>query len=351
MREQQVHKSKKHAASLSEPFLLIKENRFAHSALEQLAKVKSTTRARLVYLHGPSGVGKSHVTRRFLRDEIRKHESLNYACLTASEFAAEFAEASSDKEIPDFQTRYREKSMMILEDVHSLEGRTETQWQLRWLLDELNANGSRVIITSRKSPGELMNFLPQLVNRFHGGTCVAMTMPGALSRQHLIDHFAQTHQIPLSADVAELLAESLALSARELLATVLQLETAAQFEKKSLDTQFVKRYLHGEIFAPDLTISQIARAVAQHFGVTVRKMRSATRLQGLVLPRQCAMYLARELTNASYSRIAEFFGRNNHSTVVHSCKRLRTLLPDHPAVRQHLVQIRQSLGVNKSPDV
>jgi chromosomal replication initiator protein len=200
------------------------------------------------------------------------------------------------------------------------------------------------VITSRKLPGELESFLPRLVNRFHGGISALMKLPGPASRESLIQHFAKARQLPIAEEVVKLLATEFPVSPRELLGLVTQLEAAAVRKRSHITLAFARKYLKSEIQMPQLTLGEIAKTVARHFQITLAQLRSRTRVQGLLLPRQCAMFLARELTSQRLEQIGNYFSNRDHSTVVHSCHRLQELLSNQPGLRQHLSQIRQDLG-------
>lgn len=321
-------------------FLTLAENRLAHTAAEQLQQNHARGSARLVYVYGPSGVGKSLRVRRFLREERRQNRTAVIAHVTGHGLAAELAEASESRTIPQFQSRYRSCDVLVCEDVHELIGRPETQYQLLAALDHLLGGGARVLITSRCAPGELSDFLPRLVNRFRGGVCVSMKLPGPASRLQLIEHFAQCRQIPISSEAAGLLAEGLSVSPRELEAAVAQLEMMSRHAGEPLDARFVRRYLDGEVKPSPVSLADVTRAVAAHFHVRQQDLRSPKRSQHLLLPRQCAMVLARELTGASLTAIASYLGRSNHSTAVHAAARMKKLVEEQPSVRVHLEQIR-----------
>jgi len=175
-----------------------------------------------------------------------------------------------------------------------------------------------------------------------------MALPGRSSRIALINHFALSRQMPLPPDIVEFLAEKLTVTPRELLATVIQLETCAQHEKSTVDLGLAKRYVQGEINGPAVTLAEITRGAAREFGLSMSDIRGRTRLNGLVLARHCAMFLARELTGKSLQAIAEFFGGRRHSTVAHACSQLEKRMVDEPDLRQHLAQIRGWLGVTAS---
>lgn len=331
--------------SSSEPFLLLPENRFAYASIERLKNRAGGGDRPLVYIYGPSGIGKSHLVRQFVRETGRKRPQSRMVHVTASELAAQLAVASNDRVIDTFQEMYRQLDVLICEDLHALENRYETQRQLTSFVDQIIHSGGRVLLTCKKPPGDLSNTLPRLINRCHGGLCVAVKPLCFSSRVSLLRHFAVTRQLPLPPDVIEVLAKSLPVSPRELLATVVQLETTAKLDGEAfIDVRFARRYLRGETKPRASTIPQIARAVARYFNVSMRDLCSAARGKGLVLPRQCAMYLCRELTQEPLAAIARFFGRSNHSTVVYTCQRIRTLLPEEPTLGRHLTQIQRSLA-------
>lgn len=339
--------SKSPSLSAAEPFLVLPENRFAYTAVTAMTGEAGSAVSRRLYIYGPSGVGKSHLARHCARLMLRRRHDAQFRQIIASQFAAELAEAASDRTIPEFQAGFRKLDLFILEDLHSLEGRAETQRQLLSFLDELSAGGCQIVWTCRKSPGELANFLPKLVNRFHAGVTALVRLPSQESRVCLIGHFAKCRQVPLPPDAARLLAEALPVSPRELLAAVVQIEASSRLKRVPIDRAYVQKFLAHEVRPQGIVLADIARAVAQHFDLAVGALRSRGRVQGQVLPRQCAMFLSRELTDSGLVQIGRFYGNRDHSTVVHSCNRLKSLLSEDPTVRLHLNQIRNALGVNE----
>ncbi|MCA9072617.1 MAG: AAA family ATPase, partial [Planctomycetaceae bacterium] len=311
---------------VKETFLPLPENRLAVAAVEEFFQAPTSRLGRLVFVSGPSGTGKSLLLREFLRQNPSVTRNSDSAILTASEWSAEFAEASQNQTIDAFQEKYRSLELLILEDIAPLSGRRESQTQLQAVLDEILSVGGRVLISSNQPAGSLERFSRRLINRFHGGVSVSIRLPDFDSRVQLLQHFAAARQIPLPTSVAEVLAHALPVSPRELLASLIQLETLARRQKASLTPALTEHYLHQEIMPQPATLSEVAKAVARQFDVPLSGLRGKKRAQGVVLPRQCAMFLARELTDQSLLTIAQFFGRRHHSTVVHACKRMESAL-------------------------
>jgi chromosomal replication initiator protein len=332
--------------SAKDAFLALPENQLAMAAVEELLQPGPYRQGRLAFVSGASGVGKSLLIREALRQWPSKARKEKSAVLTASQFAAELAEASQSQTIEAFQTKYRSLDQLILEDVSALAGRKQSQEQLCLAVDEILAHGGRVLATSTVSAGSLPRFSRRLVNRFQGGVTAAMELPGFESRVKLLNHFAAARQIALPPSVSEILAEALPVSPRELLGALVQLETLAQRHHSPPTTALAEYYLSQETLPEPLALSEVAKAVARQFGVPMSGLRGKKRASGVVLPRQCAMFLARELTGQSLLAIAEFFGRKHHSTVLHACKRMERALSKEPALRQHLAQIRAALGAH-----
>ena len=332
--------------SVKDSFLPLPENQLALAAVQELFEPGPNRQGRLVFVSGPSGVGKSLLVRNSLRREPGKARKEKSAVLLASQFAAELAEASQNQTIDAFQTKYRSLELLICEDIPAIAGRKESQEQLGLAIDEILAHGGRVLISSTFSAGSLERFSRRLVNRFQGGVTAQIDLPEFESRVALLNHFASARQIALPPKASELLADALPVSPRELLAALVHLETLARRQHSPITLALAEYHLGQETMPQPLALSEVAKAVARQFGVPLSGLRGKKRALGVVLPRQCAMFLARELTDQSLLAIAQFFGRRHHSTVLHACKRMESALHKEPALRQHLAQIRTALGTH-----
>ena len=302
-------------------------------------------RARPIFLYGPSGVGKTHLARHAVRLFLARRPAARVEHVTAAEFAAEFAEASSRKTIPLFQTATREFDLFVIEDLQALERRKQTQIQLLLLCDELSASGCQILWTSRNAPGEMPQFSRKLVTRFRSGVTAQLRPPGVNSRIKLLQHFGQARQIRLPDDAAKLLATELAVSPRELWALLTQLESIAREQRQALDSDLVRKFLRQEVSPPKPRLEDVCLAVAKQFGISSSQLRSRKQTRGVVFPRQCAMLAARHLTGRSLEQIGKYFGGRDHSTVIYACRRLTKMLPLEAELRLNLSQIEAVLGV------
>jgi chromosomal replication initiator protein len=321
------------------PFLMLPENRFAFEAMASIGEGKP----RPIFLYGPSGVGKSHLARHAARAFLLREPAARVQHLTAAEFAAEFSEASSSRSIPLFQSATRDFDLFILEDLQALDRRPETQEQLLALCNDLTAAGRQIIWTSRSSPGDLGGFLRKLVSRFRAGVLAQIKLPGCESRTRLLHHFAELQGVALPAEAAQLLAAGLAVSPRELWAVLTQVEALARQQKCLPGSDLVRKFLRHEVAPCRLRLDDICRAVGRQFGITPAQLRSRKQSRGVVVPRQCAMLLARRLSGKSLKQIGNFFGGRDHSTVIHACRRLEDLLPQAADLQLNLSQIEAAL--------
>lgn len=315
-----------------QPLIPIAEQRLARAALRRLLNSTTADKGRLLYLFGPAGSGKSAL----LAESFRELPSSQVPPLqlTAAEFAAQLAEASSNQRVPDFQERFRSVSVLVCEDIQAIEGRPETQRQLLAAIDDLLAHGSDVIVTSTRLPGQLESFPAKLVSRFRGGTVIVIKPPGPESRTVLLQLFCRQRHMSISRDALALLAESLDVSPRELAGVVTQLSELRRSLKRADAEAFLRDKLPTKVVTP-LTVT---RAVAREFGVTLPALRSSRRSQALVLPRQCAMWLSRKLCHVSYPELGNFFERQ-HSSVIHAVRKLEARLDKEPALRQRLARL------------
>jgi chromosomal replication initiator protein len=319
------------------------ENRLAYTAATAWGKSDAETGP--VYLYGPSGIGKSHLTERVLRRIAAAEPKLVLKQFTASQFAAELTEAIGKGSVRKLQKGYRDVDVVVVEDLQALERLPESQQQLLTLIDFWTAHGIRMLFTARKAPGELEDFSAKLTSRFRSGVCAALRPFSGESRRQLVAHFAQGRGMILPVDVIEHLARESGGSPRELVGLILRLDAYGKQSRSKVNLALVKKYLQGDPQPLPISLAEIVRATCRHFGIAASHIRSNRRLQVCVLPRQCAMYLAREMTAEHLAKIGAYFSGRDHSTVVRACQRIESLLPDDPELRRHLAQIRTRLGL------
>lgn len=331
------------------PFLVLPENRFAHTAVEALVSAADQARHAPVFLHGPSGSGKTLLVKQAAAAFRRNHRNSVVLIVNAADFASQ-RDAAPDC-IPWETIEAADATLIVFEDVQSLEGRTDSQRRMLAAGDELLGSGGRVIWTATQPPGELRGFLGRLTSRFRAGVLAPLKNPGRASRLHLLEQFAADQKARLPDDALRILAERLKnATPSELQAALKQLKALSRHAHREIDVEMVQRHLADDVPLPEPSIEQITRQVARQFGVTVAAIRSQKRARELVIPRQIAMFLARRQTNRPVKQIGWYFGRRSHTTVLHACARISRLVPEQPDLQNHLTRIQTALGRQNTTD-
>ena len=329
-------------------FLVLPENELACAALapEETAK--------LITLTGPTGVGKTHLLRSALAEKqpLAKHKSADKPATgrtvstTGLDFVTALIQASSDKTIAAFQHQFRaDVTLMVMDDVNQLDGKIESQQQFLSAVDEILARGGRVILASTGALADLTAFSPRLRNRFLGGLCVAIQPPGTASRQRLAEHFARENNLILEEAASHRIAQE-TFSPRELRAVIYQLRHRRKGRRTTLNEQDVVAVVT-EFRRPSWTIAEIARSVAEVYGLTVADLRSATRERTVAGARQVAMELTVRNAGASLSQIGKYFGGRSHSTVIHACERALAERLKNPETASRVARLEDRLGIGR----
>lgn len=328
------------AGSGSVPFLVLDENRLAWTAIDSLSRDEDSTSVRpeSALIYGPSGCGKSH-----LCDLLLGTHDDSAAIVPSSDFVAEVTRNYKAANTFDPVSEYSSLKLLILEDVQHLCRHQSAQRVFATLMDELRRSETTVVCTANQPPAELKGLIPRLANRFRGGLCVAVRIPGPASRIKLLSHFCSHLQIGIPLPVIRLFANELSVSPRELLGLLLRFDDLATQQKTMPDARLARAFLNSEVAPSAIEVEDVAKAVARQFGVRLADMCSQARDQVVAVPRQCAMFLSRELTGAHYSKIGSYFGGRSHSTVLHACNRIRQQLDDDAGLRQQLKRARQML--------
>lgn len=300
----------------------------------------------MLILHGPAGSGKSHLALGVALEFRRLHPGEPVAVTNAVEFAQALSEARSSHTLGDFRRRHREVLLLVIEDIGELAGSPSAQVELIHTLDALERRRSCVLLTSLIAPVELPGLLPMLRSRLAAGLAAPLALPEAPARKAILQSLAKERGTSLPKHVLTLLTEGLRGSARDLQGALLALETAAR-TTGGISVELAERHLEGRHGPRAVDLRRIASHTARCFALKVADLKSASRRKGVVLARGVAMYLARQMTPLSLEQIGAFFGRRDHSTVLHGCRKTEALLNSDRLVLQAVLDLRRKLAATE----
>ena len=292
-------------------------------------------------LYGPSGTGKSHLARGLAATWKSNFPQSRVAYTTAVDFAREMADAFETQAVEDFRARYRGVSLAVFEDVGELAAKPAAQEELMRTLDAVIQRGGQVVVTASSAPREIAGFSPALQSRLSAGLCVPLALPGPDTRLAILQRWSNLREVEMADSILKLLAEGLAGTVPELLGAMLQLEVPAREEGRPIDAHQIRDFLSQRDSALRPKLRDIAALTARHFALRLSDLRGSSRRRPVVAARDVAIYLCRQLTRESLSRIGEYFGGRDHTTVLHACRKTEELLQADPAIRQAIDQLQR----------
>jgi chromosomal replication initiator protein len=335
-------------------FVPTPENRSALEAVRQLVVCLAEQRrptAELLYLHGPSGAGKTSLVGLLVEELRRRAPGITVQVLHAGEVAA-LVRSGGPAAAEELLAAARDCDLLILEDLQHLDrdgacspALAET---LVGLLDERQAEQRPTVATATLGPGRLTGLPQRLTSRLGGGLVVAVEPPGPASRLALLEAKAQRRQLAVSREVLAWLAEHLG-GGRQLDGAIARLEALARQSPWPPGVAEVAAHFEAEVSASRPTVERIAQRVGSYYRVEPRQLVSQRRSRAVLIPRQVGMYLARRLTELSLEEIGAYFGGRDHSTVLHACRKIEAALDHDLALGGAVRQLHADLGGVEKP--
>lgn len=328
-----------------ETFVVGESNRFAFAASQAVAQ-KPGHAWNPLFLHGDSGLGKTHLLHAIGNAILAAGPGGPVAVVTSERYTNDFVDALRKGTLDEFRRRYRECAALLIDDVQFFAGKDKTAEEFFHTFNTLYEQGVQIVLSSDRSPKELKGLEERLCSRFEWGMRVQIDVPEFETRAAILKKKAEIEHIDLPDEVATLLATHIRSNVRELHGALTKLSAFASLKGEPISARLARDVLSDVIPPPGYkpTIERIQEATAAHYGLTVAKLTSASREQKIAIPRQVAMFLCRELAKETFQLIAEKFNKKDHSTVISAKERVEELLGQDPEIQTAVATLTQRLA-------
>lgn len=320
-------------------------NRLARSAGYAVANKPGVTSFNPLMLYGGVGLGKTHLVQA-IGNHIKNTAGNKFVLYVSSEkFTNQFIDALKNNNMQNFTNFYLQVDVLVIDDVQFLAGKERTQEIFFHIFNHLHQAGKQIIMTSDCPPRELKGLQDRLLSRFKWGLTADLQQPDLETRIAIIQKKLQAEGIFISPNVIEYLAHSVDTNIRELEGVIVSLMAQASLNRKEIDLELARQTLQNIVQHVDreVSIEIIQKKVVEHFGLTLEELRGKSRRKEYVIPRQIAIYLAKEHTEHSLKSIGYHFGGRDHSTVIHAIQSVNDMLKTDQEVKSAIQSVQKQL--------
>ena len=336
-----------------ESFIVGDSNRFAHAAAVAVAENPGLSYNPL-FIYGKSGVGKTHLMHAIGNYILNTKPDKNVLYVTSENFINDFVEINKREHnknnfesINEFKDKYRNVDVLIIDDIQFLAGAEKTQDEFFHTFNTLYDLNKQIIISSDRSPDDLKLLEERLRTRFNWGLTVDIQPPDYELRVEILKKKIQAQGVAdsISQEVVDFIANNCDSDVRQLEGAITRLYAYAAIMNKpdinlELAIEALKDYISNSSLDKD-GVRKIQRIIADYYNITVEDLKSKRRINSIAYPRQIAMYLSRELTDASFPKIGSEFGGRDHSTVVHACDKINSELKTNLQLQSVIEELKK----------
>jgi chromosomal replication initiator protein len=318
-------------------------NRLARAASFAVAQKPSTTSFNPLMIYGGVGLGKTHLVQAIGNYIEKQSENTKIVLYVSSEkFTSQFINAIRENSLQDFMAFYMRVDVLILDDVQFLSGKEKTQETFFHIFNHLHQTGKQIVMTSDRPPRELSGMEDRLLSRFKWGLTADIQAPDLETRIAIIQNKVEEENAVMDEEVIEYLAHCIDSNVRELEGVVISLIADSSLTRRKINLDMAKFRVKSIVEENQkvISIDKIIEVVTDYFRIKVSDIKGKTRLREVVLPRQIAMYLAKEFTTLSLKAIGYHFGGRDHSTVIHAIQTVNDLIDFNRDVAGHVKELK-----------
>ncbi|MDE2572711.1 MAG: chromosomal replication initiator protein DnaA [bacterium] len=311
-----------------EEFVVGVNNRFAHAAA--LAVAEAPARAyNPLFLYGGVGLGKTHLMHAIGHRVLLRDPQANVVYVSSEKFTNEFIIAIKNNQTVEFRNRYRYADVLLIDDIQFLEGKEQTQEEFFHTFNSLHEAQKQLVISSDRPPKEIQTLENRLRSRFEWGLLTDIQAPDIETREAILRKKAESERVPVPDAVTSFIAKIIPSNIRELEGALIRVVAFASLTKSPISVDLAAEVLKNvvaEMPMRRVTIASIKERVSKAHGLTVKELENQRRDQRLAQPRQLAMYIACELTDASLPQIAREFSKKDHTTVMYARDKIKDMM-------------------------
>ncbi|UNX54965.1 chromosomal replication initiator protein DnaA [Georgenia sp. TF02-10] len=324
-----------------ETFVTGSSNRFAHAAATAVAEAPAKAYNPL-FIYGGSGLGKTHLLHAIGHYARNLYPGARVRYVNSEEFTNDFINSIRDDKAENFQRRYRNVDVLLIDDIQFLGGKEQTVEEFFHTFNTLHNDNRQVVITSDVPPKQLNGFEDRLRSRFEWGLLTDVQPPDLETRIAILRKKAVAERLQATDEVLEYIASRISTNIRELEGALIRVTAFANLNRQPVELSLAEMVLkdlitdpEGENITPTLIMSQ----TAHYFSVSIDSLCSSDRSRVLVNARQIAMYLCRELTDLSLPKIGQLFGGRDHTTVMHANRKIREQMAEKRSTYNQVTEL------------
>jgi chromosomal replication initiator protein len=321
-----------------------KSNQLARAAASQVADNPGAAYNPL-FIYGGTGLGKTHLLHAVGNGILQNNPNAKIAYMHSERFVQDMVKALQNNEMEKFKQYYRSVDALLIDDIQFFAGKDRTQEEFFHTFNALLEGNQQIILTSDRYPKEVA-VEDRLKSRFGWGLTIAIEPPELETRVAILKRKAQESHINLADEVAFFIAKRLRSNVRELEGALNRVIANANFTGRAITIDFVREALRDLLALQDklVTIDNIQRTVAEYYKIKVADLLSKRRNRSVARPRQVAMALSKELTNHSLPEIGDAFGGRDHTTVLHACRKVKSLREELHDIKEDYSNLIRTLS-------
>ena len=318
-------------------------NMLARTAGFSIAEKPGKTIFNPLFVHGKSGVGKTHLLHAIGNASLQQNSNLRVLYVSSHLFQVQYSQAYLNNTVNDFIHFYQSIDVLLIDDIHELSGKTGTQNVFFHIFNHLHQNGKQLVITCDRPPKDIVGIDDRLLTRFKWGLTAEMEKPNYALRVAILDSKIMRDGLHFTREVVEYIARNATENVRDLEGIVVSLMAHSVIYEKEVDMELAKRVVSNAIKVQErqISVELIEEEVCKYFDLDLEIIQSKSKKQEISQARQIAMYLSRKYTDKSYSNIGELIGKRDHATVLHACKTVGNWIETDKKFRSTIQELEQ----------